>query len=82
MEFKNQDEYWKGIQDYPYYLILSYGRVLNISNMKIKKLKTHKNGYLNCIIKNSTDKKTFLVHRLAANAFLEIKEKCSINFRK
>ena len=75
---ENTNEKWHVIKNYPNYLISSFGRIINVINMKIKELKTHKNGYVNCTIKNAKGKKKFRVHRLVADAFLSKKDNYNI----
>ena len=65
-------EYWKEIRDYTGYEVSSYGRIYSNKSGKILKLKSDKYGYkvVNLYNLKESRKKTQLVHRLVANAFI------------
>lgn len=63
-------EEWRNIENYPWYLISSRGRILDIKFMKIKIIQTHKSGYMRACISNENGKKQFRIHRLVAKAFI------------
>lgn len=70
-------EEWRAIEGYEgLYEVSTKGRVksLNWKNMREEKclfLKKHNKGYLQVELANGNGKKTFLVHRLVAKAFIE-----------
>jgi hypothetical protein len=79
------EEIWKDIKDYDgAYQISNHGRVKSVSryipskngsyrktNERILKQKLSKEGYMHITLKRNKKQKTFLVHRLVAEAFLE-----------
>ena len=69
-------EIWKDIKDYEgHYQVSNLGNVRSIKSNKIKILKPFKNtaraGYLEVYLRLPGSKKTFKVHRLVAQAFIE-----------
>ena len=69
-------EIWKDIPGYEEYQVSDLGNVKskNWRNTKQEKVLTPKRqnrGYLQVELVNATGKKTFLIHRLVANAFLD-----------
>ena len=69
-------EYWKPVLDYEgLYEVSNWGRVKSLNYIhsgkeKILKPVTTKNGYLRVVLCKNGKKKTFLVHRLVAEAFI------------
>ncbi len=84
----NENEIWKPIPDFEgYYSVSNLGRVRSEARVvehkvkskqtlreRILKAGTLKNGYLFVVLCRNGQKKTFLVHRLVAMAFLEKSE--------
>lgn len=77
-------EIWKKIKEYPNYEISNFGRVKSLkyySNIHKKyydrvlilKEKTNKHGYKMIGLSNEYGRKTFAIHRLVANAFIDNK---------
>lgn len=78
------EEVWKNIINFEdYYQISNYGRVKSLERIifrknnttyfqkeRIMKLTTNKNGYLYITLRKNNKVKTFLVHRLVAQAFI------------
>lgn len=79
MNFNDIEEIWKDIEGYEgTHQVSNFGRVRSLDRTdtigrkikgKIMKQQSNKDGYLNVTIKSGT-KKTFLVHRLVATAFI------------
>ena len=73
-------EIWKDIKDYEgLYMVSNWGRVksMNYSHSgkeKILKTGTYKSGYLYVVLYKNNKRKHFSIHRLVAEAFLEIPE--------
>lgn len=70
------EEIWKDVKDYEkHYQVSNLGNVRSIKNNKIILLKPYKNtkrsGYLEVYLRLPGSKKTFKVHRLVAQAFIE-----------
>lgn len=70
------EEIWKDIKDYEgYYQVSNLGNVRSLKFNKITPLKPYKNvarhGYLEVYLRLPGSKKTFKVHRLVAQAFIE-----------
>lgn len=53
------------------YMVSNLGRVKNIETGKVLRTKLRKNGYKDVMLCFDGERKTFLVHRLVAQAFLE-----------
>lgn len=73
-------EVWKPIKGYESrYLISNQGRVLSLLNShlekhekpRLRKISTHKNGYPYLTLRKNISRKTFKIHRLVAEHFLE-----------
>lgn len=64
-------ETWKTIKKFENYIISNKSIIKSIKTNKILKQKTNKSGYCEICLCNSYGKKTFLVHRLVAENFLE-----------
>lgn len=68
-------EEWKQIDGYPNYMISSSGRVMSLNYMGKGKARilnpTTKGRYLKVGLRNDDGYKTFRVHRLVAEAFVE-----------
>lgn len=68
-------EIWKNIEGYENYQVSNLGRVKSLNYNKtgreeILKCNKSKNGYLRLSLHQGKDKKTLLVHRLVAQAFI------------
>lgn len=65
-------EIWKEIENYPDYEISSYGRVKSLKWGKTRMLKfsTNNSGYLTIHLRKNGKTKSYLIHRLVANAFI------------
>lgn len=71
----NKDEIWKKVDGYDKYLISNYGRIKNLDYKRSHKEMLMssgkiKNGYLVIVLSKNATRKTFLLHRLVANAFI------------
>ncbi len=69
------NEIWKGIKDYEGYAVSNIGRVKSLNynrtgNERVLKTKRDKYGYLYANLYKDGVQKTFLVHRLVAEAFI------------
>jgi hypothetical protein len=65
-------EIYKIIEDFPGYAVSSHGNVINIKTQRILKPGKQKDGYLIvCLSKKIKKRKTYLIHRLVALAFIE-----------
>lgn len=66
------EEIWKEIPDFPDYQISSFGRVKSLKFGKERILEPYEggSGYLMVNLYNESKIKSFMVHRLLANAFL------------
>lgn len=66
---------WKQIDNYPNYIISTDARVINLNYMNTGKPKliepTTKGRYLKVGLRNENGTKTFRLHRLVAEAFIE-----------
>ena len=72
-----EKEIWKSVKGYENYSVSNYGRIKSLGNDRSRKEKilksgTTKKGYLNVAICKNGKIKTFLVHRIVAEAFPEI----------
>ena len=63
-------EIWKDIEGYEGYKVSNYGRVIGMSGVVLKQM-TKNNGYKQVTICNNIHRKSALVHRLVAKAFIE-----------
>lgn len=64
-------EIWKDIQGYEgLYQVSSLGQVRNVKTGRIRVLCKHRDGYLKINLTKNGKTKTFMVHRLVANAFI------------
>ena len=74
-------EEWKAIIEFPNYEVSSLGNVKNIITGKVLK-NSVKGGYCHVSLTNENYKKTLLVHRLVALAFIENPEnKLEVNHK-
>jgi hypothetical protein len=74
-------EEWKSIEEFPNYEVSSSGNVKNIITGKVLK-NSVKSGYYHVSLTNEKYKKTLLVHRLVALAFIENPEnKTDVNHK-
>ena len=84
------EEIWKDIKGYEgLYKISNYGNIYIVKRNKLKKLTLNQDGYYFVFLSKNDKKKSFLVHRLVAENFLnkndfkltndEIKENININ---
>lgn len=77
---KMKKEYWKPVVGYEgLYEVSNWGRVKSMNynhtgKEKILKPGTYKSGYLYVVLWKNNKQKHFLIHRLVAEAFLEIPE--------
>lgn len=62
------------IKDYPNYLVNRNGKVFSKKNNKFLSPNIHKTGYTKIVLCKDAKTKTFLVHRLVADAYLENRE--------
>jgi hypothetical protein len=62
-------EEWREIKDFPNYSVSNSGNILNTKTNKMMKL-NKKSGYYHISLTNNTNKKSLLVHRLVAMAFI------------
>ena len=69
-----EDEIFLRIEDYPGYYVSNLGRVLSLNYNHTGKegflKQTIKRGYYTVVLCNKNGKRTFLVHRLVARAFI------------
>ena len=65
------EELFKSIDGYDNYLVSNFGNVKNSKTNKILKPGTHTQGYKQIILYKNGKSKSFKVHRLVGNAFLE-----------
>jgi hypothetical protein len=63
-------EIWKTIDNYETYSVSSFGRVNNNNAGKLLKGSKHLQGYLQVILCKNGERKSFLIHRLVAIAFI------------
>lgn len=67
-------EIWKYIPGYEgLYKISNYGSIYAVKCGKIRKLRVNKDGYYIVILSKNDKKKSYLVHRLVAEAFIDKK---------
>jgi hypothetical protein len=78
-----KDKIWKDIIGYEnIYKVSSSGDILIIRTNKIKKAKINRDGYLSITLTKNKKQKSFLIHRIVANAFIPNPEnKCQINHK-
>lgn len=70
-----ENEIWKTIEEFPNYIVSSYGIVKSLGNNKTRKEKILKpkkmeNGYLRVVLHKNGEKKYFQVHRLVYETFV------------
>lgn len=67
------DEIWKDIEGYPDYMVSNMGRIKSLKFGKEKILKNRKNcrGYLQVTLLKNGIEKSYKVHRLVAETFLD-----------
>ena len=74
------EEIWKDIKEYQgLYQISNLGRIKNVKRNRIKKQTINKDGYYITKLSKNNKKKTYLIHRLVAEAFLNYN---NFNFTK
>lgn len=65
-------EVWKDMPNYiGLYEVSNFGNVRNAKTLKKLSLGKHRQGYLLVTLTKNSKKKTFLVHRIVANAFIK-----------
>lgn len=65
-------EVWKDVPNYiGLYEVSNFGNVRNAKTLKKLSLGKHRQGYLLVTLTKNSKKKTFLVHRVVANAFIK-----------
>ena len=64
-------EVWREIDGYDKYAVSSFGRVKNTHTGKVLKARTNKYGYLIIDLYENAIRKSYLVHRLVACAFID-----------
>lgn len=65
-------EIWKDVPNYiGLYEVSNFGNVRNAKTLKKLSLGKHRQGYLLVTLTKNIKKKTFLVHRIVANVFIE-----------
>lgn len=64
------EEEFKQVANYPNYSISNFGNIKNIKTNRILKTRL-RSGYPSIDLTNTDGKKTFLIHRLVAMAFIE-----------
>lgn len=69
----NKGEIWKLVNGYTNYFISNFGRVKNGNDMIIRE-RFNKSGYLRVDLYKDGQRRTMLIHRLMADAFIENKE--------
>ena len=75
----SQNDIWKEINNFPNYYVSSNGNIKNLNYHNSGKeqlliLHRQNNGYMRTTLCNTLNQKTFYVHRLVAEAFLEKSE--------
>lgn len=68
-----QEKIWKSIPNYNNYLVSNDGFVINVNTNKILTRSLNSAGYLHVCLSNKVSKKTILIHKLVAMAFLNHK---------
>ena len=63
-------EVWRSIENYDNYAVSSFGKVKNVITGRMLKAADNKDGYLRINLFDDGVMKTFTVHRLVANAFI------------
>lgn len=63
----------KGVENFPNYLVSDEGEIFSLRSKKTLKARVMKNGYLCIHLYNKEGRKSFLIHRLVASAFIENK---------
>jgi hypothetical protein len=72
------NEEWKWVKEYEwYYYVSNHGRIKIRKTNKILKLATDKDGYIKCHLYKRGVRKSFRVHRLVAETFLDKPEGCT-----
>jgi len=64
-------ELWCEVEDYPNYMVSNMGKVKNVRFGRILKPAKISKGYLAVKLRENKKPKSYLVHRLVANAFLD-----------
>jgi len=78
-ENEKQEEQWKVVEGYSNYKISNFGRIINKNN-QILKMNKNVSGYTQIAISNNNIRKTLLIHRLVAQAFIpEVEGKTHVN---
>lgn len=63
--------FWKEIKDYPNYQINELGKIFNLSRKTYLKPTVNKQGYVSVGLSNNGKFKTYLLHRLVAQSFIQ-----------
>ena len=63
-------EVWRSIKNYDNYVVSSFGRVKNTKTGKVLKASDNGHGYLIIDLYENAIRKSYQVHRLVANAFI------------
>ena len=63
-------EVWRSIENYDNYVVSSFGRVKNTKTGKVLKASDNGHGYLIIDLYENAIRKSYQVHRLVANAFI------------
>ena len=72
-------EKWKVIKDFPMYSVSNFGNVKNNISGNIRKNVVNKDGYLKITLYNKKYSKTYLIHRLVAEYFVDNNNKEKYN---
>jgi hypothetical protein len=67
----NNSELWRSISEYKNYEASSHGRIRNFETGRILKPKLDKDGYHQIQLSKNNTRKSFFVHRLVADAFID-----------
>ena len=65
------EEEWRSISGYPNYEVSNLGKVRNIKTGEFRKLRSGTDGYLLIVLCENSITKTYRVHRLVAQEFVE-----------
>lgn len=69
----NIPENSKEIKDYPNYLVTNIGEVFSLNTMRYMRLQKYSSGYIKISLHKNNKIKSFFIHRLVAEAFIENK---------
>lgn len=67
-----ENEEWRGIEDFPQYLVSQYGRIKHVDRLNARKVTVNEKGFPIVVLFGKTGKTRFLrqVNKLVADAFL------------